>query len=327
MFLSKSKPKNFSTIMAAVVGTAVICAAPFFSAEAKGETVRTAWAVQTNTGKPLAFTRTQKNAQEIKKEVEFILTPEQSGGVETVSNLKVAKKYLENKNKIYNVDQAVEHIVNDVPKSVEIRAKGNSVSKKKIKKKVIYQKTDELEAGVEKVLENGKDGMTSQNIHVSMENGEVTSEADIGKAKTIEPKDKIVLVGTAPPNSEYADDIDIGDAKDIRSKIIQYAEKYLGTKYVWAGKDLENGIDCSGFTMMVYRHFGYSLPHQSDMQASCGKEVESIDKAKPGDLIIYSGHVALYMGNNQIIHATPPHVQISNNAAYREILHIRRIVE
>ncbi len=109
-------------------------------------------------------------------------------------------------------------------------------------------------------------------------------------------------------------------------QVITYAKKFLGTRYVYGGSSLTGGTDCSGFTMRVYQHFGYTIPRTSTLQRSCGKKVASLSQAQPGDLICYSGHVALYMGNNQIIHATTPCVKISTNASYRSILAIRRVI-
>lgn len=111
-------------------------------------------------------------------------------------------------------------------------------------------------------------------------------------------------------------------------QVIAYAKQFLGNRYVYGGTSLTNGTDCSGFTMRVYEHFGYSIPRTSTTQRSAGKAVSSLSAAKAGDIICYSGHVALYMGNNQIIHASNAKdgIKISYNAAYRPILTIRRII-
>lgn len=79
--------------------------------------------------------------------------------------------------------------------------------------------------------------------------------------------------------------------------------------------------------MSVYRHFGKSLPHSSYAQRNVGRRVRSLSKAKPGDIICYSGHVAIYMGNNRVIHASNPRdgIKITKGAAYRSIVTIRRI--
>lgn len=111
-------------------------------------------------------------------------------------------------------------------------------------------------------------------------------------------------------------------------QVIDYAKRFLGNRYVYGGTSLTNGTDCSGFTMRVYEHFGYSIPRTSTTQRTAGKAVSSLSTAKAGDIICYSGHVALYMGNNQIIHASNARdgIKISYNAAYRPILTIRRII-
>ena len=114
---------------------------------------------------------------------------------------------------------------------------------------------------------------------------------------------------------------------DIRVEICEFAKQYVSNRYVWGGTSLTNGADCSGYIMSVYRHFGKSLPHSSSAMRSCGTRVSSLSAAKPGDIICYNGHVALYMGNNKIVHASNPKdgIKISNNAAYRSIVTIRRI--
>ncbi len=93
-----------------------------------------------------------------------------------------------------------------------------------------------------------------------------------------------------------------------RSQIVNYALKFVGNPYVWGGTSLTNGVDCSGFTMQILKEFGVSLPHYSGSQAKMGKSVSS-SEMRPGDLIFYANsrgvvnHVAMYIGNGQIVHA------------------------
>ena len=108
--------------------------------------------------------------------------------------------------------------------------------------------------------------------------------------------------------------------------VANYALQFVGNPYVYGGTSLTNGTDCSGFTMGVYRNFGVSLPHSSGAQRSMGYDVGGIGNAQPGDLICYSGHVALYIGNGQIVHASTAKTGIKiSNANYRQILAVRRI--
>lgn len=94
----------------------------------------------------------------------------------------------------------------------------------------------------------------------------------------------------------------------LRNQIVNYALQFLGNPYVWGGTSLTGGADCSGFTMKVYQKFGVSLPHHSGSQAQKGKAVSS-SNMRPGDLLFYTdsggtiNHVAMYIGNGQIVHA------------------------
>ena len=114
--------------------------------------------------------------------------------------------------------------------------------------------------------------------------------------------------------------------------IADYALQFVGNPYVWGGTSLTNGADCSGFVQSVYANFGYSLSRTSESQMYEGRSV-SYSEAQPGDLICYGSHIAIYLGNGQIVHASnsAPYpaggIKVSDNAAYRTILSVRRIVD
>ncbi len=114
------------------------------------------------------------------------------------------------------------------------------------------------------------------------------------------------------------------------SSIVDYAMQFLGNRYVWGGTSLTNGTDCSGFTMGIYRHFGYSLPRTSAAQAAHTRSVSRGD-VQVGDLFFYGSgsvsHVALYIGNGQIIHASNARDGIKiSSAYYRQPLKIGRVM-
>ena len=136
---------------------------------------------------------------------------------------------------------------------------------------------------------------------------------------------------------EYGNVIDSGNTVDPSeyqssgsgsgSSVVDYATQFVGNPYVWGGTSLTNGADCSGFVQSVYSNFGVSLPRTSYEQQNAGTEVSYAD-AQPGDLICYGGHVAIYMGDGKIVHASNSRdgIKISNDATYRTILSVRRLV-
>ena len=114
--------------------------------------------------------------------------------------------------------------------------------------------------------------------------------------------------------------------------VVAYASQFIGNPYVYGGNSLTNGIDCSGFVQQVFAHFGYSLPRVSDAQAGAGRGI-SYSESRAGDIIVYSGHVAILTGDGGIVHASnsAPYpqggIKYSSNALYRPYIAVRRIVD
>ncbi len=123
-------------------------------------------------------------------------------------------------------------------------------------------------------------------------------------------------------DDDYSDDSD----SSLGQQICDYACQFVGNPYVYGGTSLTNGADCSGFTQAVFANFGISIPRDSYSQRSCGYGV-TYEEAQPGDIICYAGHVALYIGDGQIVHASTEKTGITYGyATYRTILAVRRVI-
>lgn len=118
---------------------------------------------------------------------------------------------------------------------------------------------------------------------------------------------------------------------DVKVDLVSYACQFVGNPYVWGGTSLTHGADCSGFVLSIYAKYGIYLPHSSAAQANYGRRV-SPSEAQPGDLFFYGGgrisHVAIYIGNGQIVHASTARTGIKiSNAFYRSPICVVRLLD
>lgn len=139
-----------------------------------------------------------------------------------------------------------------------------------------------------------------------------------------------VTVAQVLPTAKTIEQVKYGDGvSDVRASVVSYALQFVGNRYVWGGTSLEKGVDCSGFTMRILGKYGISLPHSSKAQPSYGTKI-SASEAKPGDLFFYGSgrsisHVAIYIGNGQIVHASNKRDGIKvSNAFYRNPICVAR---
>ncbi len=190
--------------------------------------------------------------------------------------------------------------------------------------------TDELLKGEQEVETEGVDGVRSFVAEVSLVNGKEVSREELSSEVAKEPVAKVVLVGTKEEEEEepaqncggtcsasntgttssssssysYTPSYSYAPpASGSGSSLAGYATQFVGTPYVWGGTSLGSGVDCSGFTQAIYRAYGVSLPRTSYGQGACGTPVSPSNRAA-GDLMYYGGHVGIYIGGGQMVHAS-----------------------
>ncbi|MED9905420.1 MAG: SH3 domain-containing C40 family peptidase [Lachnospiraceae bacterium] len=198
-----------------------------------------------------------------------------------------------------------------------------------------YLVLEETDGWIKITSEEG-DGFVSKDyvdIRTEFVEAESKAEEEARLAKEAEERRKAREAARASQSTQQTattqttvTDYAVGEGSELGVAVAEYALQFVGNPYKWGGTSLTDGADCSGFVLSVYANFGVSLPHSSKADRSQGSAVDGLENAQPGDLICYSGHVALYIGNGQIVHAANSKKGIIvSNADYKKILAIRRI--
>ena len=196
--------------------------------------------------------------------------------------------------------------------------------------------TEELDGWVKVNIEEGDGYVSTDYVTLSTEFVKAESKAEEEARLAKEEADRRAAQeaaraaqrknSSASSDSAPAPVYATGSGSELGKAVADYACQFEGNPYVWGGTSLTNGADCSGFVMSVYKNFGVNLPHSSAADINVGTAVDGIANAQPGDIICYSGHVAIYIGNGQIVHASTAKTGIIiSNATYRSILSVRRI--
>lgn len=218
----------------------------------------------------------------------------------TTLDKKLESNYLSNNYEIFNpnistTSENIEKLVNENKKKEKTESENNLESEATEEEKIDKEsKKDEIKEEKEKVVEKKeakKETTSTKKVEKKYASNNQATVKKVEEEKKVEEPIKSV----PQPNT------------DVATSLVNYAKQFVGNPYKSGGTDLYNGVDCSGFTMKIYEHFGYSLPHASKSQVSSGTRV-SVDEMAPGDLIFYGyngsvSHVAIYIGNGQIVHA------------------------
>ena len=155
---------------------------------------------------------------------------------------------------------------------------------------------------------------------------EAERKAALEAARKAEEKNRKAAKSESSATTSEAPVVYATGGSALGQSVASYACQFVGNPYVYGGTSLTNGADCSGFVMSVYANFGVSLPHSSAGDRSVGTAVDGLANAQPGDIICYSGHVAIYIGNGQIVHASTAKTGIKiSDVNYRTPLGVRRI--
>ena len=195
--------------------------------------------------------------------------------------------------------------------------------------------TEELDGWVKVDIEEGFGYVSTDYVTLSTEFVKAESKAEEEARLAKEAAERRAAQAAAAKASKKSSSssgsapapvIPSGGGSELGAAVANYACQFVGNPYVWGGTSLTNGADCSGFVMSVYNNFGVSLPHSSAADRNVGSSVGGLENAQPGDIVCYSGHVGIYIGDGQIVHASTAKTGIIiSNASYRSVLSVRRI--
>ena len=195
--------------------------------------------------------------------------------------------------------------------------------------------TEELDGWVKVDIEEGFGYVSTDFVELSTEFVEAESKEEEEARLAKEEKEREAArkaaaraeaERTTNNSSEASAPVQSVSGSGTGAKVANFALQFVGNPYVYGGTSLTNGADCSGFVMSVYANFGVSLPHSSAADRNVGYDVGGIGNAQPGDIVCYSGHVGIYIGNGQIVHASTSRTGIIvSSATYRQPLCVRRI--
>lgn len=197
---------------------------------------------------------------------------------------------------------------------------------------------DEVEGWVQVDVEEGIGWVSADfvNLHTEFVQAESKEEEEKRLAKEEEARRKARAAAAAAASKQQTTTASSGsvttatvsgEGSEMGKAVAAYGLQFVGNPYVYGGTSLTKGADCSGFVMSVYANFGVSLPHSSSADRNQGSGVEGgLANAQPGDIVCYSGHVGIYIGNGQIVHASNSRTGIIvSDAGYRKVLAVRRI--
>lgn len=203
-----------------------------------------------------------------------------------------------------NVDSMADDLASDIvsaksdyaaeQKAAAIQAAKDAAAAKRAAKKA--KKKAAEEAKVKAAKKKAAEQKTTKETNTAAEK---ESRSDSSDSQT--QKDTKKQSETATKSAEQAEETPVSNSVSGAS-IVNFAMQFVGDRYVWGGENLSTGVDCSGFVMCVYAHYGYSLPHSSSSLANCGKGV-SYANAQMGDIICYNGHCGIYIGGGKMVNA------------------------
>lgn len=227
---------------------------------------------------------------------------------------------------IVSEDEAREAVIDSAAESdASIKIASSKIATESFTPDPDYQKNKEMFAGDAEVISEGTNGEKEVGVTYTTVDGETEDKSKTDISVIEEGTPAVIEKGTLGlPNGETWEEYEGDPVANNGDDIITSAKQYLGLRYVWGGKSLQTGVDCSGFVIALYREYGENLNYPLFKE---GTGI-SYSEAQPGDLLYFPGHYGLYLGDGKMIHASSSaHCVTIGDVGNRKILAVRRLVK
>lgn len=270
------------------------------------------WAVKAG-GRTIAIVNSEENAKKVFSDIEKTYAAEGAEVVSVTPKLKTKQLYFkiyEKKPKIVSEEDAVKKVLaakEDGKPVVQVTAVRREVTQEAVPFSTKEIATSALLSGKTQVKTKGVNGTAEVTSEVTTVNGVETARKVLSKKVVKQPVTQEVLKGTggrsySPAGAGFIVYVPAGTAGEKGAAVANYALKWVGNPYRWGGNDLRTGVDCSGFVCCVYQAMGVNVT-RGNLRTIGYSVGTNPGNAQPGDIIIYSGHYGIYIGNNKLVHA------------------------
>lgn len=276
-----------------------------------------------NDDKVICYVRSHESAKEVMNKLFSYLAEENTDIAAVSSDIHIEKA--SGKQETVSVRKAAEAVLESAEDSdAEIKIVSTATETKAYEPDPIYEKDETMFAGQSEVREEGTDGEKKVFVSYTTVNGKKKETKETTMDILSEGKPAVIAKGTRGlPEGESWETYEGYPVASNGDDIIATAQDYLGLRYVWGGKDLTKGVDCSGFVIAIYRLYGVELTYPLENE---GISVP-YSEARPGDILYFPGHFGMYIGNGMMVHASSTRKGVCiGSVGGRKILDVRRII-